>query len=57
MSIPRRRRRSIRTVIADLQSAIAFEKQGYKTIGTSSAAVANSLGLEDGEQMSFEQHK
>ncbi|MFT4967826.1 MAG: 2-methylisocitrate lyase-like PEP mutase family enzyme [Candidatus Deianiraeaceae bacterium] len=38
-----------------LQSAIAFEKQGYKAISTSSAAIANSLELEDGEHMSFEQ--
>ncbi len=39
----------------DVQSALIFEKQGYKAIGTSSAAIASSLGLEDGEQMSFEQ--
>jgi 2-methylisocitrate lyase-like PEP mutase family enzyme len=39
----------------DVQSALIFEKQGYQAIGTSSAAIASSLGLEDGEQMSFEQ--
>ncbi len=38
----------------DVQSALVFEKQGYKAIGTSSAAIASSLGFEDGEQMSFE---
>jgi len=37
------------------QSALLFEKLGYKAIGTSSAAIANSLGYEDGEQISFEQ--
>jgi 2-methylisocitrate lyase-like PEP mutase family enzyme len=36
-------------------SAIIFEKLGYKAIGTSSMAIANSLGLEDGEQMTFKQ--
>ncbi len=39
----------------DCQSALMFEKLGYKAIGTSSAAIANSLGYEDGEQMSFEE--
>lgn len=39
----------------DCQSALMFEKSGYKAIGTSSAAIANSLGYEDGEQMSFEE--
>ncbi len=37
----------------DVNSAILFEKKGYKSIGTSSAAVAASLGYEDGEEMSF----
>ncbi len=36
------------------QSALAFQKSGFKAIGTSSAAIANSLGYEDGEQMPFE---
>jgi 2-methylisocitrate lyase-like PEP mutase family enzyme len=39
----------------DVQSASIFEEKGYKAVGTSSAAIATSLGLEDGEQMSFEQ--
>ena len=38
----------------DVQSASIFEEKGYKAVGTSSAAIATSLGLEDGEQMSFE---
>ncbi len=37
------------------QSAAIFEEKGYKAVGTSSAAIASSLGLDDGEQMSFEQ--
>jgi 2-methylisocitrate lyase-like PEP mutase family enzyme len=36
-------------------SARLFEKNGYKAIGTSSAAVANSLGYEDGEKISFDE--
>lgn len=39
----------------DVQSASIFEEKGYKAVGTSSAAIATSLGLEDGEQMSFKQ--
>jgi len=39
----------------DCQSALMFEKLGYKAIGTSSAAIANSLGYDDGEQMGFEE--
>ncbi|MCF6288998.1 MAG: isocitrate lyase/phosphoenolpyruvate mutase family protein [Proteobacteria bacterium] len=39
----------------NLQSALAFEKIGYQAIGTSSAAIASSLGYEDGEEMSFEE--
>ncbi len=39
----------------DLQSSLAFEKMGYKAIGTSSAAIASSLGYEDGENISFEE--
>lgn len=34
-------------------SARIFEQHGYKAIGTSSAAIANSLGYEDGEKISF----
>jgi 2-methylisocitrate lyase-like PEP mutase family enzyme len=37
----------------NVQSAIISEKSGFKSIGTSSAAIAHSLGYEDGENMSF----
>ena len=40
----------------NVQSAKAFEKAGYKAIGTSSAAIANSLGFKDGENMSFKDY-
>jgi 2-methylisocitrate lyase-like PEP mutase family enzyme len=36
-------------------TAKIFEKNGYQAIGTSSAAVANTLGYEDGENISFEE--
>ncbi len=39
----------------DVNSALLFEKMGYKSIGTSSAAIATSLGYEDGEEMSFDE--
>jgi 2-methylisocitrate lyase-like PEP mutase family enzyme len=35
------------------QSAKVFERLGFKAIATSSSAVANSLGYEDGEGMPF----
>ena len=35
------------------QSAFQLQQTGFKAIGTSSAAVAKSLGYEDGEQMPF----
>jgi len=35
------------------QSALLFQKLGFKAIGTSSAAIAASLGYEDGEKMPF----
>lgn len=38
----------------DLQSALMMEKSGYKVLGTSSLAIANSFGYEDGEEISFE---
>lgn len=38
----------------DVPSARAFEAAGYKAIATSSAAVAETLGYQDGEQMPFE---
>ncbi len=37
----------------DAQSALIFEKMDFNALGTSSAAIASSLGYEDGEQMSF----
>lgn len=38
----------------DVKSALIFEKQNYKALGTSSFAIANSLGFKDGEELSFE---
>jgi len=35
------------------QSALLFQKLGFKAIGTSSAAIATSLGYEDGEKVPF----
>lgn len=40
----------------NVQSAKIYEKLGYKAIGTSSAAVARSLGYEDGENMPFDDY-
>ena len=40
--------------IWDVKSAQLLEKAGYKAIATSSAAVANSFGYGDGEQLPFE---
>jgi 2-methylisocitrate lyase-like PEP mutase family enzyme len=37
----------------NVQSAKVFEKLDFQAIGTSSAAIAHSLGYEDGEQMPF----
>ncbi|MBK6265348.1 isocitrate lyase/phosphoenolpyruvate mutase family protein [Marivirga sp. S37H4] len=37
----------------NVQSAKIFEKLNFQAIGTSSAAIAYSLGYEDGEQMPF----
>lgn len=37
----------------NVQSATIYQELGYKAIGTSSAAVAHSLGYEDGENMPF----
>lgn len=39
----------------DVASAKLAEKHGYQAIGTSSAAIAHSLGYEDGEALSFEE--
>jgi 2-methylisocitrate lyase-like PEP mutase family enzyme len=41
----------------NVSSAQALEKAGYKAIGTSSAAIAHSLGYQDGEQMPFSELK
>jgi 2-methylisocitrate lyase-like PEP mutase family enzyme len=38
------------------QSAKIFERQNFKAIGTSSAAVAESLGYADGEEMSLDEY-
>lgn len=38
----------------DANSAVVFERSGVKAVGTSSAAIAHSLGYEDGEQLPFE---
>lgn len=40
----------------DARSAIIFQEKEFQAVGTSSAAVANSLGYEDGEQMSFSEY-
>lgn len=40
----------------NVQSARIFEKLGFQAIGTSSAAVAETLGYRDGEQMPFEDY-
>jgi len=37
----------------DAESAIIFQESNYPAVGTSSAAVAASLGYEDGERMPF----
>ncbi len=38
----------------DVTSAKIFEEAGFKAIATSSAAIANSMGYEDGENMPFD---
>jgi len=38
----------------DIQSALMMQKIGYKVLGTSSLAIANSIGFEDGEEISFD---
>lgn len=40
----------------NVQSAKALENAGYKALGTSSAAIAHSLGYNDGEEMAFEDY-
>ena len=39
----------------DAGSAIAAQQAGYQALGTSSAAIAATLGYEDGEAMSFDE--
>ncbi len=39
----------------DVNSARVMAKSGYNALGTSSAAVAHTLGYQDGEQVSFEE--
>lgn len=41
--------------IWDAHSAKLAQKTGYKALGSSSHAIANALGYEDGENISFEQ--
>lgn len=41
--------------IWDATSALLFEKKAYEAVGTSSAAIADILGYEDGEQMNFDE--
>lgn len=40
----------------NVQSALIYQKSGFKAIGTSSAAIAHSLGYEDGESMPFQDY-
>lgn len=40
----------------DARSAIMFEENKFPAVATSSAAVANSLGYEDGENMTFDDY-
>lgn len=40
--------------IWDVNTAAIFDRNGFKAIATSSAAVANSFGYEDGEQLPFD---
>src|ERR1041384_5945478 len=42
--------------IWDAKSAQILEKENYAAIATSSAAVANALGYQDGEDMPFEDY-
>ena len=40
----------------DVKSALVFQEKKFPAIATSSSAVANSLGYEDGEKMSFDEY-
>jgi 2-methylisocitrate lyase-like PEP mutase family enzyme len=39
----------------DVLSALAIEKAGFKALGTTSYGMANAHGLQDGENLAFEQ--
>ncbi len=39
----------------DVKSALLYQELGYQALGTSSAAVAESLGYQDGEELSFDE--
>lgn len=39
----------------DAPSAVAAHKAGYQVLGTSSAAIASTLGYEDGQGMPFDE--
>lgn len=38
----------------DAASAVAAQEAGYQALGTSSAAIASTLGYEDGQGMPFD---
>lgn len=40
----------------DAKSALIFQEKKFPAVATSSAAVANSLGYDDGEQMTFDEY-
>ena len=40
----------------NVQSAKIYEKLNFQAIATSSAAIAHSLGYNDGEEMSFSEY-
>ena len=39
----------------DAASAVAAQEAGYQALGTSSAAIASTLGYEDGQGMPFDE--
>ncbi|RNL90737.1 isocitrate lyase/phosphoenolpyruvate mutase family protein [Sinomicrobium pectinilyticum] len=39
----------------DVKSAVIMEQQGFRALGTSSAAISHMLGYEDGENLSFDE--
>jgi 2-methylisocitrate lyase-like PEP mutase family enzyme len=43
------------TNVWDAASAIAAQEAGYQVLGTSSAAIASTLGYEDGQGMPFDE--